>query len=189
MKEAAPHIKVSVVKHVRVFKGKNILFKIPAFFGQYFQTHRFMRAIRNHVDEIGLNYYRTSIFGDSRTWRRTDMDWVFAPEFIYDALMKLKQYKKPVFVSEAGIADEDDSDRAEYIQKQVEGTWRAIQDGVDVRGHLYWSFMDNYEWALGFEKRFGLVEINYQTLSRTIRPSAYVYKEICESNSVVEYKQ
>lgn len=188
IKEKAPHVQVSVVKHVRVFKGKNIFYKLPAAIGQYFQTDRFMRAVRNHVDEIGLNYYRVTIFGERRTWRRTDMDWVFAPEFTYDALMILARYKKPIFVSEAGIADADDSDRAEYIQKQVEATWRAIQDGADVRGHLYWSFMDNYEWALGFEKRFGLIEINYDTMERKVRPSAYVYKKICETNSVVEYE-
>ena len=65
------------------------------------------------------------------------MDWNFAPEHIYDALMILSRYKKPLFVSESGVADEDDSDRAEYIKRQVEGVWRAIQDGVDVRGGAY----------------------------------------------------
>ncbi|PIW96951.1 hypothetical protein COZ82_02205, partial [Candidatus Kaiserbacteria bacterium CG_4_8_14_3_um_filter_38_9] len=54
------------------------------------------------------------------------------------------------------------------------------------KSFIYWSLLDNYEWALGFEKKFGLVEINYDTLERTIRPSAYVYKQICETNAVVE---
>jgi beta-glucosidase/6-phospho-beta-glucosidase/beta-galactosidase len=114
------------------------------------------------------------------------MDWNFAPEHIYDALMMLKRYKKPVYISEAGLADATDSGRAEYITKQAEASWRAIQKGVDVRSHIYWSLFDNYEWALGFEKRFGLVEIDYKTLERKIRPSAYVYKAICEANAVVE---
>ena len=114
------------------------------------------------------------------------MDWNFAPEHIYDALKMLSVYKVPLFVSEAGIADADDSGRAEYIQKQVQATWQAIQDGIDVRGHMYWSLLDNYEWALGFEKRFGLVEIDYNTLERRIRPSAYVYKDICQHNAVLE---
>lgn len=114
------------------------------------------------------------------------MDWNFAPEYIYDALKMLAVYKKPLFVSEAGLADHDDSDRAEYITRQIEATWRAIQDGCDVRGHLYWSLLDNYEWALGFDKRFGLVEVNFETQERTIRPSAYVYKKIIEQNGMVE---
>ena len=187
IKEISPRTDVSLVKHVIVFEGKNIFNKLFAMVANHFWTHRFMRRIRNHIDTIGLNYYFYKQFGDKRTWRKTDMDWNFAPEKIYEALKMLERYKKPIIVSESGVADDDDSDRAEYIQKQVEGTWRAIQDGIDVRGHMYWSLLDNYEWALGFEKRFGLVEINYQTLERKIRPSAYVYKEICETNSVVEY--
>ena len=58
----------------------------------------------------------------------------------------------------------------------------AIYDNIDVRGHMYWSLTDNYEWALGIEKKFGLVEIDYQTLKRTIRPSALAYKEIIEAS-------
>ena len=114
------------------------------------------------------------------------MDWNFAPERIHDALMMLARYKKPLFVSEGGLADATDSSRAEYITRQVSGVWQALQDGADVRAHLYWSLLDNYEWALGFPKRFGLVEVNFETQERTIRPSAYVYKKICEHNGVLE---
>lgn len=190
IKKASPKTEVSVVKHVIVFDANwNPFNKLKAAIANYFWTSIFMNRVKKHCDSIGLNYYFYTQFGDKRNWRKTDMDWNFAPGHIYEALMRLGKYKKPLFVSESGIADADDSGRAEYIQKQVEGTWRAIQDGVDVRGHLYWSLLDNYEWALGFEKRFGLVEINYQTMDRKIRPSAYVYKEICDTNSVVEYNQ
>ncbi len=145
-----------------------------------------MKRTAGHYDSIGLNYYFYTKFGDKRQWRKTDMDWNFAPEKIYDALMILKRYHKPIYISEAGLADAADSGRAEYIKKQVDAAWRAIQSGVDVRSHIYWSLFDNYEWALGFEKRFGLVEIDYSTLERKVRPSAYVYKQICETNAVVE---
>ncbi len=187
IKAVSPRTDVSLVKHVIVFEGKHLHHKVFAAIANHFWTHRFMRRVRKHIDSIGLNYYFYPQFGDKRIWRKTDMDWNFAPEKIYEALKMLQRYKKPIMVSESGVADDDDSDRAEYIQKQVEGVWRAIDDGIDIRGHMYWSLLDNYEWALGFEKRFGLVEINYQTLERKIRPSAYVYKEICETNSVVEY--
>jgi len=100
--------------------------------------------------------------------------------------MELQRYQKPIFIAEAGLADADDDLRAEYIKLQVLGVWRAIASGADVRGHMYWSLLDNYEWALGFGKRFGLIEINYETQARTIRPSAYGYKEICERNEVIE---
>ncbi len=85
----------------------------------------------------------------------------------------------------AGLADADDDVRADYIIRQVRATHRAIVAGVDVRGHMYWSLLDNYEWALGYEKRFGLVAVDYETLERKIRPSAWMYKKICEENKVV----
>lgn len=188
IKKVSPRTEVSVVKHVIVFDANSNPFnKLKAKVANFFWTDIFMLRTARHVDSIGLNYYFYTQFGDKRKWKKTDMDWNFAPEHIYDALMMLHKYKKPLFVSEGGLADADDSDRAEYIQKQVAGVWQAIQDGADVRGHMYWSLLDNYEWALGFEKRFGLVEINYHTLERKVRQSAYVYKEICERNSVVEY--
>ncbi|NBC30798.1 MAG: family 1 glycosylhydrolase [Spirochaetes bacterium] len=186
IKRELPSADVAIVKQVIVFTaaGWNPFHWIKAWFANWQWTHFIMSRVR--VDSIGMNYYLYVPFGHTRQWKKTDMDWNFAPTRIYDALIMLKRYRKPIFITEAGLADHDDSDRAEYITKQVEATWRAIHDGVDVRGHLYWSLLDNYEWALGFEKRFGLIAIDYETLARTVRPSAYVYKEICERNAVVE---
>lgn len=176
---------VSIVTHVILFRANNNPFnKLIAGFINWWWTHRFMKQVYEKCDSIGLNYYFHKKFGDTATYAKTDMDWDIYPEGIYDCLMMLKRYGRPLYVSEAGIADAKDDRRADYIRRQVEGTWRAIQDGVDVRGHFYWSLLDNYEWALGFEKRFGLIEIDYDTLKRTIRPSAFVYKDICESNGL-----
>ncbi len=187
IKKDCPGIEVSVVKHVIVFDSNwNPFNKIKALVANYIWTSVFMNRTHKFCDSIGLNYYFYTKFGDKREWKKTDMDWNFAPDHIYDALMMLKRYNKPLFVSEAGLADADDSDRAEYIKRQVAATWQSIQDGANVTGHMYWSLLDNYEWALGFEKRFGLVEVDYETLERRVRSSAYVYKEICEKNAVVE---
>jgi beta-glucosidase len=187
IKVVVPQANVSFVHHVIVFDSNSNPFnKLKANIANYLWTYRFMDRVASHCDSIGLNYYFYTQFGDTRTWRKTDMDWNFAPEKIYDALMMLHHYKKPLFVSEGGVADAADNMRAEYIKGQVLGTWRAINDGADVRGHMYWSLLDNYEWALGFGMRFGLVAIDYSTQARTIRPSAYVYKQICEHNAVVE---
>lgn len=187
VKAVSPQTEVSFVHHVIVFDANwNPLNKMKAYLANYFWTHQFMKRTVGYTDSVGLNYYFYTQFGDKRQWRKTDMDWNFAPAHIYDALMMLARYKKPLFVSEGGIADAADSGRAEYIKGQVRGTWRAIQDGADVRGHMYWSLLDNYEWALGFDKRFGLIEVDFKTQARTIRESAYVYKQICETNSIVE---
>lgn len=187
IKLVQPACQVSYVKHIHVYlKPVGLLNKFRAIFSDYLQNHKFTRKTFRYTDEIGINFYQASQYGAELTDKKTDMGWNFTPEYIYNALVLMSKYGKPLFVSEAGLADHDDSDRAEYIQKQVEGTWRAIQAGVDVRGHLYWSLMDNYEWALGFEKQFGLIKIDYETQKRTIRPSAYVYKEIIEANGIVE---
>lgn len=187
IKKIRPDSNVNFVHHVIVFDSNwNPINKIKAFISNQLWTHRFMRRTQGHFDSIGLNYYFYTQYGDKRKWRKTDMDWNFAPENIYDALMMLKRYGKPVFISEAGVADASDTSRAEYISRQIQGTFRAIQNGVDVKSHIYWSLLDNYEWALGFTKRFGLIEVNYETLERKIRPSAYVYKRIIENNGIVE---
>jgi len=185
IKAVAPQSEVSVVKHVILFHANwNPINMFIARIANWQWTHRFMKRVYKKCDCIGLNYYFHKKYGDKNEYEKTDMDWDIYPEGIYNSLMMLKRYKKPLFVSEAGIADEADVHRADYITRQVRATLRAIKNGADVRGHMYWSLLDNYEWALGYEKRFGLVEIDYQTLERKIRPSAYVYKEICESNAV-----
>lgn len=187
IKKENPSAVVSVVKHVHYFyANKNPLNQMLAIIATYFQTYQFMNRVVKQCDEIGLNFYRSTAFGLKETFTLTDMGWKIAPQHIYGAIKILARYNKPIFIAEAGLADEHDTMRADYIKKQTLATWRAIQDGADVRGHMYWSLLDNYEWALGFEKRFGLVAINYDTLERTIRPSAYVYKEICDTNAVVE---
>jgi len=187
IKQIKPDLEVSVVKHVHVFAaGDKWYQKLLAQLANSFQSYQFLDAVRNDCDAIGLNYYRYTKFGDNKNYLLTDMDWKAHPNGIYDALMLLKRYRKPVFVAEAGLADEDDDMRAAYIRLQVKGVEKALLNGVDVRGHMYWSLLDNYEWALGFEKRFGLVAINYDTMERTVRPSADVYKEIIAQNGVVE---
>jgi len=187
IKKIVPASEVSLVKHVIVFDSTgNIFQRVKAYVANYFWTYKFMNVVAEYCDTIGLNYYFYKQFGDTRTWKKTDMDWNFAPEHIYDALMMLKRYNKPLYVAEGGVADHDDSDRAEYIEKQIAGVWRAIKHGADVRGHFYWSLLDNYEWALGFEKRFGLVQVDFKTQKRTIRASANVYKKIIQDNGLLE---
>jgi len=105
-----------------------------------------------------------------------------------DVLMELKQYRKPVYITENGIADTKDAKRAKFIRDHLYWVNRAINDKIDVRGYFYWSLLDNFEWERGFGPRFGLVEINFKTMERKIRPSAYEYKKICETNSVLEIR-
>jgi len=180
-----PNAHVTVVFLVHYFNAHgNPFYKLLARFQMWNMTHRYLKKVYKKSDSIGLNYYFYTDFGRKNEYPKTDMGWDRRPEGIYDAIMEVKRYKKPIYVEECGCADATDAFRAEYIEKTVAGIHRAIGDGVDVRGFMYWSLLDNYEWAHGFEKRFGLVEVNYETLERTIRPSAYVYKEICDRNAL-----
>lgn len=187
IKKIEKDMEVSVVKHTIAFDSAGgILNTINMRVANYFWTSFFMNRVVEKCDTIGLNYYHYRKFGDRDVYEKSDMDWDMNPECIYHALKILWRYKKPLFVSEAGLADAKDQYREGYIKKQIAGVHKAVEEGVDVRGHMYWSLLDNYEWAFGFEQRFGLVEIDYETLKRTPRPSAYVYKQICEENRVLD---
>lgn len=187
IKEKRSEVKVSVVKHVHYFyANQNPINRLRAKVMQYLQTLKFMDSVIDQCDEIGLNFYRSTMYGDDREHTYTDMGWKIVPEDIYGALKLLARYQKPIFIAEAGLADESDENRVDYIKKQIKAIWQAMEEGVEVRAHLYWSLLDNYEWAHGYTKRFGLIEINYDTLERKVRPSAFVYKRICEDNGIVE---
>lgn len=187
MKAAAFGVEVGIVHHVVYFHANsNPINRIRAWFMNWISTHHVIRGVYRQCDSIGVNYYQHKKFGDTQTYPKTDMGWDVYPEGLCGALVMLKRYGRPLWVSEAGIADAADSLRADYITRLIRCMHTAIQEGADVRGYMYWSLLDNYEWAAGFDKRFGLVEINYTNLDRTIRPSAYVYKEIIERNGLIE---
>jgi len=187
MQQCAFGLEIGVVKHIIYFHANwNPFNKLLAWAVNRHWTHSFLKRVYKKCDSIGVNYYLHKKFGDKETYEKTDMGWDVYTDGLCGALRMVKRYRRPVWVSEAGVADADDDIRADYIKGLVRCMHIALEEGVDVRGFMYWSLLDNYEWDKGFEKRFGLVEINYDTLERTIRPSAYVYKEIIEQNGVVE---
>jgi beta-glucosidase len=107
------------------------------------------------------------------------------PEGIYHVLKYLSIYNKPVYITENGLADADDSRREKFIKEHLHWICKAMQEDVDVRGYLHWSLLDNFEWDKGFWPRFGLVEIDYKTMERKIRPSALEYAKICKENQLL----
>ena len=139
---------------------------------------------------IGLNYYsqfkikRCRLFFDY-SLGKTETELPVAPEGLYKILVNLKKYKKPIYITENGCADAGDKIRQEYIRQHLINLHKAIKEGVDVRGYLHWSLIDNFEWHLGFKPRFGLVEIDRENnLQRRIRKSAEYYAKICKSNKI-----
>lgn len=155
-------------------------------FMNWFWNRRFLDKISKSQDFIGLNYYfhKKFGFGDRAAREKSDMGWDICPRGIYSLLTELGRYRKPVYVTENGIADAKDAKRAKFIKDHLLWVKRAIDDKINVRGYFYWSLLDNFEWADGFKPRFGLVEVDFKTMERKIRPSAYEYARICKANSL-----
>jgi beta-glucosidase len=96
----------------------------------------------------------------------------------------LKKYNLPIYITENGIADAQDEKRTQFIKEHLFWVMKSINEGADVRGYFYWSLLDNFEWDKGFWPRFGLVEIDYDTLERKPRKSFYAYRDIIKNNGV-----
>jgi beta-glucosidase len=184
IKKTKPALDVGIVKHTVLFHDDGMLRnRIAAWCMNWLWTHYFMRQVAHACDSIGVNYYQQKRFGAGKTLPKTDMGWEIYPQGLHQALLLFARYKKPLYVSEAGIADAADIHRASYILELVYAIERARRDGVDVRGFMYWSLIDNYEWAEGFSKRFGLVAVDYATQERRIRQSAYEYARLIKEKS------
>ena len=150
------------------------------------------------LDYIGVNYYSRSlveprswgpagIFGDScrenhHPCKKNSLGWDIYPEGLYHVLKKLKKYNLPVVISENGICTGDDALRWEFICGHLKSMHKAMQEGVDVRGYLYWSLLDNFEWDKGFAPRFGLIEVDFGDFRRTVRESAKKFAQVCGSS-------
>lgn len=142
-----------------------------------------IRYVRRHLDFIGMNYY----FSDRHVGMKiendgtklNDLGWVMQPENIYHVLLRLKKWRKPIIITESGVADHSDQYRQWWIAQTLVAVHKAMAKKVNIIGYLHWSLLDNFEWAQGRWPRFGLVEIDYENdLKRTVRPSALWYAKI-----------
>jgi len=150
----------------------------------YLWNKRFLSKIGEEQDFIGLNYYfHKRLFGNENK-SVNNLGWEIYPEGIYHVLKGLKKYNKPIYITENGLADRDDTKREEFIKDHLGWVGKAIKEEVDVKGYLHWSLLDNFEWDKGFWPRFGLVEVDFRTMERKIRPSARVYGQICKENKI-----
>lgn len=170
--------------------GRRWYEKIIGKFYNYQRNMYFFDKALPYYDFLGLNYYHVDrrAPGSFRTLPRQgwmpEMDWETYPKGIYHRLMELKKFKKPIYITENGIADGKDELRGKFIKEHLRWVWQAIHDGADVRGYLYWSLLDNFEWARGFGPRFGLVKVDFSTFERSIRSSALEYAKICRENKI-----
>jgi beta-glucosidase len=143
-----------------------------------------------HCDWLGVQVYSRSIVGKkdllpAKGAELTQTGMEFYPECLEHVVRYAsKEAGVPIFVTENGIATEDDTRRVEYIQRALAGLKRAIDDGIDVRGYIAWSLLDNFEWTSGYKPKFGLVSVDLQTQKRTVKPSALYLGNIARKNAL-----
>lgn len=171
-----------------------------------------MNLINRPIDFLGVNYYMTyavrfshrdgllkaaSNFVSAPNWGETAMGWGINPPGFMASLLNLKEnYGNPkIYITENGCAVNDvpdengfiaDTGRINYVRAHLLTVHDAIQAGVNLKGYYVWSLMDNFEWADGYDKRFGLVGIDYETGRRTPKQSAHWYREVIAQNGVQE---
>jgi beta-glucosidase len=169
-----------------------------------------LALIRQPIDFLGINYYtRNAVHFDPRAWllqaaptiqpraTYTETGWeVYAPA-LTDTLVWVKERygNPPMYVTENGAAFFDppvvegnglaDPLRVSYLRQHIAAVHAAIQRGADVRGYFVWSLLDNFEWAHGYSKRFGVVHVDFQTQRRTPKDSARFYSRVIASNGGV----
>jgi beta-glucosidase len=169
-----------------------------------------LELIRQPMDYLGVNYYNTDtvaydIFAGLNKARitpysttglgQTEMQWGIHPMGLKDELVYIKEnYGNPkLYMTENGCAMPDvpdekgfvaDWDRIHYIKSHLHGLHQAIEAGVNVNGYFVWSIFDNFEWERGYGPRFGLVRVDYETLERIPKQSAYWFGEITKQNSI-----
>jgi beta-glucosidase len=149
------------------------------------------KAINEHGDFIGVQTYTRALVAPEGQLpppagaRLTDGGMEFWPEALGATIRYTSQHVKlPIYVTENGIATMDDRQREEYIQRALKGVAGCLQDGIDVRGYLHWSLLDNFEWIFGYKPHYGLIAVDRATMRRTIKPSARLLGSIARKNSI-----
>ncbi len=159
-----------------------------------------MQTIATTMDFLGVNYYTRSVVSADKPWDAlkqgrevTDMGWEVYPEGLTELLIRLhRDYPVPLlYVTENGGAFKDaldqgqvhDVQRISYLRRHIAAVAEAMRQGVRMGGYMVWSLMDNFEWASGYEKRFGIVHVDYETQARTLKDSACWYRDFLQQQN------
>ncbi|MEO8595853.1 MAG: family 1 glycosylhydrolase [Candidatus Solibacter sp.] len=117
----------------------------------------------------------------------TQMGYEFWPEALEVSIRYAAgRVSVPIYVTENGVSTEDDTRRVEYTRRALSGLLRCVKDGIDVRGYIHWSLLDNFEWIMGYRPKFGLIAVDRQTQKRNVKPSAHYLGGIASGNCMPE---
>jgi beta-glucosidase len=181
---------VGMAYHLSDIQPTSIFSSPLTYIAHYMANEFILNRTIHYCDFIGVNYYTHKHIGvmgprkHSHSGHETsDLGWGIHPEGMERVLMSLKKYKKPIYITENGLEDAQDTKREKFIKDHLKYIHNAIEKGVDVKGYLHWALLDNFEWEKGFGPRFGLIEIDREDLlRRKVRYSATQYAKICETN-------
>ncbi len=167
-----------------------------------------MAAISVDIDYLGINFYTRAVIAapdddDDDLFKlvpqpqaeHTDIGWEVRPKALYKLLRELNRLYSlpPIYITENGAACDDhildgqidDQQRCRYLQQHLLAVERAAREGVVIKGYFAWSLMDNFEWAEGYSKRFGIVYVDYKNQQRTLKKSAHSYKNLLNSRALI----
>lgn len=193
LKEMTPNVPVGLSENLAYFKPKNsrsLLDRLAARLCQFVTLDIPLRLLARHLDFIGVNQYFSyevtslppSIKPLGEGIVKSDLGWKLNPPAMYLILSKLKKFKKPIYITENGVADASDSLRQTFIKDTLGWVEKALSEQVDVRGYLHWSLLDNYEWLDGFKGKFGLIQVDFENgQKRVVRKSGEWFKEFIDS--------
>ena len=189
LKKKKPSLNIGVATQLANIQAKrphNFFDQVMTKWMRYFWNWWFLTRINKYQDFVGFNYYFTDYY---KVFRRAnpevptnDLGWYMEPEGLYPLLLRIwTRYRKPIIITENGVADSDDQYRQWWIEESLVAMERALSEGVKLVGYYHWSLLDNFEWAYGWWPKFGLVEVDRKTMKRTIRPSAkWFAKELAQ---------
>ena len=185
-----------------IFKGKypiNLLNILRPYMPKNYSND--LKIISKKIDWIGVNYYTRTIVKKDNNEKyfgfkalkgnlpKTDMGWEIYPEGLTEVIMKLiKNYSKktPIYITENGMAHKEtfengkvvDIERINFYEKHLKEIKQLLNKGVPLRGFFAWSLLDNFEWAYGYSKRFGLIYVDFESLKRTPKSSWFEFKKV-----------
>lgn len=169
----------AILANIQAKHPHNLFDEISTKVMRYVWNWWFLKRIKRHMDFVGVNYYFSDYYTgigkrDNPKVPVNDLGWYAEPEGLYPIVLRTwARFKKPIFVTESGIADADDNSRQWWIEENMIAMERALSEGVDIRGYFHWSLLDNFEWSFGWWPKFGLVKVDRnKNMKRTIRPSA-----------------
>ncbi len=167
-----------------------------------------MKAISAPLDFLGFNYYNRTIMKAGPDGKReaiqvvapeelTDMGWEVYPQGLHAGLVRVHRDYQPkkIYIAENGAAYDYpvnaagrivDTKRISYLREHLQAAHQAIADGVPLAGYFAWSLLDNFEWAYGYTKRFGLIGVDYQTQQRIPKDSAHWYRDVAAANGITD---